>query len=117
MDYMVRFIGHVDERKRPENFPREIYSDLIVRVRDEKDLKSSINAQSVIFITSQCMIVPKDPDAIQDTSKPVHDTRMIVPLHMLTHISTITTRILGEIPEINLEGYLQMPDGTKAQVN
>jgi hypothetical protein len=117
MDYLVRFIGHIDELKRPENFPKEVYSDLMVRVQDEKELKAQINAQSMVFITHQCMIVPKNPDAIQDMGKALRDTRMIIPLHMITHISTITTRILGEIPEIGLDGFLEQMDGTKATVN
>lgn len=116
MDYLVRFIGHIDERKRPENFPKEVYSDLMVRVQAEKELKDAINQQSMVFITHQCMIVPKNPDAIQDMGKAVRDARMIVPLHMITHITTLTTHILGEIPEANLEGVLQLMDGTKAVI-
>ena len=116
MDYMVRFVGHVDERKRPEGFPREIYSDIFCRVKNEQELKVAINEQSKVYIVQQCMVVPKEPGRMESLAKPEFDTRMLVPLHLITHITTITTKIVGEIPEINLDGAAAFADGTKATI-
>jgi hypothetical protein len=116
MDYLVRFIGHIDEHRRPVDFPKEIYSDLYVRVKDDQELKAAINEQSKTFILQQCMVVPKEPGAIEEMHKARFDTRMMVMLNMLTHIDTITKKITGEIPEVGKDGTPQLMDGTKVDL-
>ncbi len=115
-DYRVRFIGHIDDRKRPEGFPREVYSDIFCRVKNEQELKAAINEQSKVFILQQCMVVPKGDVLVEDMSKVRFDTRMMVMMHMITHIDTITTKIIGEIPEVGEDGTPQMMDGTKVNL-
>jgi hypothetical protein len=117
MDYCVRFVGHIDELKRPENFPKEVYLDALYRVNNEAELKTSINNQSAVFMAHQAMAVFKDSNAVQEFGKAARDTRMLVPMHMITHITTITTLIAGEIPEISSGNVLEFMDGTKASIN
>lgn len=116
MDYMVRFIGHIDERKRPESFPKEVYADMFARVGTEQDLKKAINDYSMLFMTQQCMVVPKEPGGLEDMLKPKYDARIMVPIHMITYIETVTKKISGEIPEINTDGIAMLTDGTKVTV-
>jgi hypothetical protein len=116
VDYTVRFIGYIDERKRPEGFPHEVYVDAFYRVKDGQELKEAINGQCRVFINQQCMVVPKEPGKLEDMSRVQFDIRMLVPWHMITHLSTITKKIIGEIPEINEAGIPELMDGTKAVI-
>jgi hypothetical protein len=118
MDYLVRFVGHIDETRRPDGFPKAVYSDLYVRADNPSGLKSAINEQAVVYIRDGCMIVPRNPDAIEEfagASVPP-DSRMIVPLHMFTHLTTITKRITGEIPQLDADNKPQVTDGSKVVI-
>ena len=116
MDFMIRFVGHIDERKRPENFPQEIYADVYARVQNEQELKTVINEQAKVFMLQNCMVVPKKPGELEDMNKVILDARWLVPLHMITYITTITKRIMGEIPEINEVGAPTLMDGSKIAI-
>ena len=113
VDFMVRFVGHIDERRRPENFPREVYSDLLCRVEDDQGLKKAINDMCMVFLTQQCMVVPKVPGTMEDAKKLKPDARMVVPLHMITYIDTITKRLSALTPQIGEGGLPELEDGTK----
>lgn len=115
-DWCVRFIGHVDETRRPVGFPREVYSDLYVRADNAAGLKAAINSQAQVFINEGCMIVPKDPGQIEEMVSTAHDSRWIVPFHMITFISTITKRIIGEIPQLDETNKPSLTDGTKLSI-
>lgn len=118
MDYMVRFIGHVDETKRPVGFPKEVYSDLYIRANDQAGLRNAINEHAQKFINDSCMIVPRNPNAIEEFSgqNVPPDSRMIVCWHLLTHITTITKRITGEIPQLDENNKPQVSDGSKVNI-
>ncbi len=113
VDFMVRFVGHIVESKRPLNFPKEVYSDMLCRVDDDQGLKKAINDMCLVFLTQQCMIVPKTPGAMEDLKKVKHDSRMVIPLHMVTHIDTITTRLSNLTPMLAENGQPELEDGTK----
>lgn len=115
-DWCVRFIGHIDETRRPEGFPKEVYSDLLVRADDSRGLKLAINSQAQVFIEENCMIVPKDPGSLEDIGAPADDSRMIVCWHLITHITTETKRIIGEIPQLDDNNSPLLQDGTKPSV-
>lgn len=116
MYFMVRFIGHIDARKRPENFPKEVVNDIFARVKNDKELRDAINNQAQVFINQQCMIVPKDNNKTEDRSKISFDNRMLVPLHMITHIDTITSHIVGEIPEFDENNVPKLMDGSDVPI-
>jgi hypothetical protein len=116
MDVMIRFVGHVDETRRPENFPHEVYVDLFARVKDDVELRDFINMQCLIFVKQQCMVVPKNPDELLDNTKIHFDGKYLVPWHLITHLTTITRKISGEVPEIGEDGVPKLMDGTKAVI-
>lgn len=113
MDYMVRFVGHIDETRRPDGFPKKVYSDLYVRAGNDAGLRKAINEQSKVFIQDNCMIVPRDPEKIEDASRPSLDSRMIIPWHMIVCLTTVTKIITGELPELNGGGTPQFSDGSE----
>ena len=116
MDYMVGFIGHISEKSRPDGFPKEVYSDLYVRAGSDAGLRKAINEQSIVFIRDNCMIVPKNPEKIEDAFHPSIDSRMVVPWHMITHLTTVTKTIFGGLPELNRDendGPSGFSDGTE----
>ena|ERR1700733_11808795 len=118
MDYYVRFIGHIDETRRPDGFPKEIYSDLYVRANDPAGLRNAINQQAQVFINERCMIVPRNPEVIEEFAgqNVPPDSRMIVGWHMITHITTITKRIIGEIPQLDENNKPHVSDGSKVNI-
>jgi hypothetical protein len=116
MDYMIRFVGHIVERSRPDGFPKEIYSDLYVRADNPSGLKAAINQHCQVFINEGCMIVPKNPDEVEESVNVKYDSRIIVPWHMIAYISTITKRIIGEIPQLNEQNKPEVSDGSKVQI-
>jgi hypothetical protein len=117
MYYFVRFIGHIDETRRPVGFPTEIYADFTWQVENEQELRYNINEMSKVFVGQHCLIVPRDADEIQVMGLPKFDSRILVPIHMVTHISTETKKIIGEMPIANLDGTSQLIDGTKVRPN
>jgi hypothetical protein len=110
MDFLITFTGHIDERKRPENFPHKIY-DLLLIAADNKDgVVKAINDYSKNYIRNGGMSVRIDPYAQEDPS--VLDTdRMFVPLHMLTYFTADVKQISGEIAGVDLAGSASMPSG------
>lgn len=117
MFYYVRFTGHVNEEIRPENFPKEIFADFIWNVKDEDELRYNINEMSKVFVGQHCMICPRDPGGVEVPGKPTLDSRILVPLHMLSHISTKTKEIIGEIPTVGVDGTAQLINGTLVKPN
>ena len=114
MEYMVRFTGFVDELKRPDGFPRELHSDVFFEVKTGTELRDQIKKMYQVFAAQQCMLVPKDQDAILlDESRFDYDTLMYVPLHMITKITTISKRLTGEVPTIDPDGHPMYSDGSK----
>ncbi len=116
-DFLVRFIGHIDETRRPDGFPKQIYSDMVCRVNGEAELKDMINGRCQQLIHDQFMIVPKDVTAESSiVKKAVRDDRMMVTMHLITHITTQTKQIVGEVPTVDENGNLSMSDGSKAVI-
>ena len=113
MYFLVRFTGHIDESRRPAGFPYQIHADFTWKVESILELRHNMNEMSQVFIKQQCMIVPLNADEVVDVPMPRTDSRIIVPLHMLTHISTTTKKIVGDIPSVNEEGQPELSDGTK----
>jgi hypothetical protein len=115
--FFVRFTGHVNEVLRPENFPKEVYADFIWNVKDENELRYNINEMSKVFVGQHCIVAPRNPQGVEVPGKPELDSRILVPLHMLSHISTKTKEIIGEIPTVGTDGTAQLIDGTKVRTN
>lgn len=115
MEYMVRFTGYIEENKRPDGFPTEVHSDVFFDVKTAMELRDSIKKMYQIFAAQQCMLVPRDQDAILlDESRFDYDTLMYIPMHMITRITTDSKRLTGEVPKIDEDGHPMYSDGSKA---
>lgn len=96
--YHVRFTGRIDERKRPENFPKEIYVDAVYQVDSEEMLANEVNKDAIAFIKNQGMIIMLDPAQIQD-SRVSFDKRLFIPMHMITSIGCVVKKLVSAMPE------------------
>lgn len=84
--YFVNFIASIDERKRPENFPRQVYDRKVFEVEDLQQLQAMVNRRFIELVSSSGMVVFKDETAIHDENKLTFDKRVFVPWHMITHM-------------------------------
>jgi len=117
-EYMVRFTGYIDSEKRPAGFPSMVFSDIFFEAGNLTELKDSIKAMYKIFASQQCMLVPKNPDTIQnDETRFDYDSLIYVPMHMITYIGTTTKMLAGEVPTIDEDGQPRYADGSKTWKN
>jgi len=98
--YFVDFTAYVNERIRPEGFPKELHiQESYENVESTSHLQMIVNDRFVKLVTSAGLVVLKDPTGIMDTSIITFDRRRFVPWHMLTHMELKVTLI----PETNLQ--------------
>jgi hypothetical protein len=83
--YTAKFIGYINERKRPENFPRSIYCIGTYQVNNVAELAALINNEMETIFRIQGMMIQIDPTTI-DPAKINVEGRIFVPMHMITHI-------------------------------
>lgn len=103
MKILVTFIGHINERHRPEGFPKQVESRLWIHdPPDMAYIQNSVNHYAGIMAAQQFMLVEKEEKDIPIViGNPAwlqkSDKRYVVPMHMITHIETLTQAI--EEPE------------------
>jgi hypothetical protein len=105
-DYLVQFEGHIIEAFRPEGFPKIVKHDVMVRAENLIGVQNAINQETAeLYIKRKCFIVPKDPGNIEEVGSVQVDQRMLIPMHMISHISTKTTKLATEVPdEVDMTG-------------
>jgi hypothetical protein len=105
-DYVVSFLGYVIECLRPEGFPKIVQHDVMVRAETLEGLQAAINTEiAELYVKRKCFIVPKDPAQIEEIGKVKVDSRILVPIHMISHIFTKTTKLVQEVPdEVDMTG-------------
>lgn len=92
-EYFVTFTAYIDERKRPENFPKKIHSLAIVQADTVDQLVKNVNNLLVeAIVKNQGMAVPIEIAKMEKVGQLDFSNRMWVPLHMITHI----------VPSINI---------------
>jgi hypothetical protein len=101
-DYMIEWEAHIDERKRPENFPRSVFvREHYPQVESDEQLKQIFNARVKAMVVNPGLVVLPD-DEVLDLSKLTFDKRIYIPWHMITHfhgrVNLITPQSLPEIP-------------------
>jgi hypothetical protein len=84
--YFVNFVGFIDERKRPEGFPRKINDKQVFEVESLQHLQSMVNDRFIKLVSQSGLVVMKDDTEIQDENKLTFDKRVFVPWHMITHM-------------------------------
>ena len=101
--YLFEFVGHVDETRRPENFPhkiyvREQYSDL-----PEDKVKELYNQRAMSLILASGITVYLNEHITLPTATS-SDERAFVPWHMITHLTGSVKTITeppAQIDELN----------------
>ena len=110
--YFVDFTAYVDERKRPEGFPREVHvQETHENIEDTLHLQMVVNDRFVKLVTSSGLVVLKDPDAVITSGVITFDKRRFVPWHLLTHMEVTVTRI----PDRHQPQDLIAPPGTEPE--
>jgi hypothetical protein len=87
-DFIIKFIGHIHERHRSENFPHDIVAIGTYRVENNREIARKIQEELMAFIGMQGMIVQLDPAATVDMTKLNTEGRVFVPMHMIAYIYT-----------------------------
>ncbi len=112
MQFMVRFVGHIIEEKRPSGFPKEVFTDITVNTQSRDGLKESVNDFLVLLI-KQCGMVVEKPEAIArrqatgDGLKPDFkdlDNKIFVPYHMMSYLETISKLVSAKVETGEEEG-------------
>ena len=85
-NYFVRFTAHIDERKRPEGFPHEVYVDQTYEnVEGAQQIREIANQRFLQLVSSPGLVVLVSPTETLDQNLVTFDKRVFVPWHMLTH--------------------------------
>ena len=96
MDYSVRFIGHVDEAKRPQDFPKTVELSFVYRPQDVDDLKTFLNNMAAVIRRDGGFQSTMDlPGQIESDAE--FGNGKFVPMHMFTHISFSVRRLTSEV--------------------
>jgi len=84
-EYLFEFEAHIDERKRPENFPRTVFVRVTFpNIESDAQLKVFYNDYFTALVRNPGITIYPDGESI-DTSPMRFDQRIFVPLHMITY--------------------------------
>src|SRR6266850_7281519 len=84
-DYAIEFEAHIDERRRPENFPKSVFiREQYQNVESDAQLKEIYNARVKTIVTNPGIVVFPENEII-DGSALNFDQRVYIPWHMITH--------------------------------
>jgi hypothetical protein len=97
--YTAKFIGFINERKRPENFPKSVYCIGTYSAQNNSHLAEMLNTEFSTIIANQGMMISTDPEQLIDLTNVVENmkTRVFIPIHMITHIK-VEVKPMGPIP-------------------
>jgi len=97
MDYYITLVAHIDEEKRPKNFPKQISATIPVTVEnDVSELQQATNHFASTIIKSGGMIVSNPVfkgQEVKGITKETfdYDHNIFVPIHMITYIESVTS--------------------------
>lgn len=94
MEYLFTFTAYIDERKRPEGFPKVIYDKIIWNCQNNEEIVKFVNNRCALYTMNHGIGVRINPDALEDLGI-VNTDRMWVPSHMITHL-TATFRLITD---------------------
>jgi hypothetical protein len=95
-EYLVKWIGHLDELKRPENFPKEVEVAHLVEIQNAEELAAY--ARHMLFenfVRPQGVGVALKPLKTEETGKLDLGDYTFIPIHMLTHITPYIRAVSG----------------------
>jgi len=103
MDYIVRFTGHIVPLMRPPDFPAEVIDEYVIHVDNLDGLKLQTDQKMGFYCRGiHGMFIYKDKERIDD-SKFVPDTQYFVPMSMISHITTETIALTGDVNKAVVE--------------
>jgi len=97
MDYYITLVAHIDEEKRPKNFPKQISATIPVTVENGiEELQAATNHFASQIIKTGGMIVEhpaRNGKPVIGVTKETYDYdhNVFVPLHMITFIESVTS--------------------------
>ena len=115
-NFFVRFTGHINERIRPELFPKEVWVDYTLEDITDEQLKKFVGDRMTDFIRQQGMVVHKKQFEIIDDNTLTFDKKMFVPMTMISYMDLVVGIVHEQIPQEISEGKAALPDGGTAPV-
>jgi len=111
--YTAKYIAFIDERRRPENFPKQVYCVGTYFAQNNAQLAEQLNNEITTIIQNQGMIISVDPESTIDLTNVIANLegRVFIPMHMITHIRT-QVKQMGAMPIPTDTGVLDA-DGKK----
>ena len=123
MEFTIKFIGHLNERTKPEGFPAEVNVIGTYRVDNNKEIAGIIQNELMAFIHQiQGMIVQTDPAQTVDLSKLNVSDRFYIPMSQISYIRAEVNNMtampsLVETGDLDKDGKpikeFQTPEGYK----
>lgn len=110
-NFFVRFIGHVNERIRPEGFPREIYVDYVLQEVTDEQLKNMVQAYMDQFVKQNGMVAKINHSETEDETRLSFNKKMFVPMFMIAFIDISVSIIADLLPQEVTEGKVQLGEG------
>jgi hypothetical protein len=103
MNIKTTFFGHIDENKRPENFPKVVSCSIELYNTEPGFFRELTNNMATAICKQGAMVVSKDDRDMKivvgnDPLLANFDRNFLVPLHMITHI-TMITEMLPDPPD------------------
>lgn len=110
-EYLVRFIAHIDERKRPENFPKVISIDESFAVETLDQLSQGVNNRFKNLVSAPGIVALKNPDEILEQNVMTFDKRVYIPWHMITHFEASVNLITPPVMKdpLDISGPVDAP--------
>jgi hypothetical protein len=98
-DYVVEYTYHIDERKRPEGFPKTVsIIDHYEKIDGEQAIVELYNNRFRSLAKEPGVVVFLDQTKI-DSSKIDFNSRVFIPWHMITHAHGKVNLIIPEEPK------------------
>lgn len=108
MKFIVRFVAHLIEEKRPGGFPSKVHTDINVQTDSRDVLKKAINDFLAVMVMQRGMVIDKPQDfSSYEGLKPDYkdlDSRIFVPYHMFAYIETVTKLVSAKVEPEGDEG-------------
>ncbi len=84
-DFHIEFQAYIDERKRPENFPKIVYvREQYLNVESDEQLKDIFNKRARFMMQNPGLVILPDNETIDMSTMAFHQ-RTYIPWHMITH--------------------------------
>ena len=103
MNLKTTFFGHIDERRRPEGFPKVVSCSIELYDTEPNIFREYTNNMATAIAKQGLMIIRKENSEMKQVvgnsiSLMEFDRNYLVPLHMITHI-TMVTETLPDPPD------------------